>query len=211
MLSSRRSKLRKHLRESSQFLDVAAAFRLCSYAMSELVSTPAIKSASSFSSLLESFTGSAKNSNGIWDDSALLEDVATISYEQALRSHRRVLPVEALPADESLSAVGLATERSFSGVPGKKKKSASITIRLTESEEAQLHQRAAAAQLSVSAYLRSCIFEAELLRSQVKQALSQMKAATALSPHASDEPQSKPASGWRTRFFSRWSQARDSA
>lgn len=190
------------------FPDAARAFRLCSYAMSELVSTPAIKSAGSFSSLLESFTGPAKKSDGMWDDSTLLDDVANISYEQALRSHRRVLPVESLPADESLSAAGLATERSLSGAAGKKKKSSSITIRLTEAEETQLHQRAAAAQLSVSAYLRSCIFEVELLRSQVKEALLQMKAATALSPHASDESQSKPKSGWRARLIPRWSRHR---
>ena len=37
-----------------------------------------------------------KKPNGMWDDSAMLDDIATISYEQALRSHRRVPPVAAL-------------------------------------------------------------------------------------------------------------------
>ena len=146
--------------------------------MSESVSTPAIKSASSFSSLLESFTGSAKKPNQLWDDSLLSEDVATISYEQALRSHRRVSPAALLRESECQSPASPATPQTLRLAPGKRCKSASITIRLTKEEEAQLHERAATAQLSVSAYLRSCIFEAESLRTQVKEALSQMKSTT---------------------------------
>lgn len=211
LLSQRRSKLTKHSRKSFEFPDAPQSFRLCSYAMSESVSTPAIKSAGSFASLLESFTGPAKKADGMWDDSAMLDDVATISYEQALRSHRRVAPVAALCEDEPQSTVPHIIPQALPAAPGKKRKTASITIRLTEAEEAQLQERAAAAQLTVSAYLRSCIFEAESLRAQVKEALLQMKVTAALSPHVSEEPQSKARSGWRARLIPRWSQPHNSA
>lgn len=176
------------------------ALRLCLWAMSESVSNPAIKSASSFASLLESFTGPAKNAKGTWDDTALLDDIATISYEQALRSHRRVPPAAALAANESQSLTPLTTQRAPHVAQEKKRKSASITIRLTEAEEIQLHERAAAAQLSVSAYLRSCIFEAESLRAQVKEALSQIRSAAQADP--SHQP--TPSSTWRNRLLPHW-------
>jgi predicted DNA binding CopG/RHH family protein len=56
------------------------------------------------------------------------------------------------------------------------RKSSSIHIRLSAAESAQLKQRAAEAGLTVSAYLRSCVLEAESLRAQVKQALAQLRA-----------------------------------
>lgn len=83
-----------------------------------------------------------------------------------------------------------------------KRKTASITIRLTDAEETQLHERARAAQLSVSAYLRSCIFEAESLRAQVKEALGQIRAAAQADP--SHQPLSQPASSWRNRLLPHW-------
>jgi predicted DNA binding CopG/RHH family protein len=54
-------------------------------------------------------------------------------------------------------------------------KSASITIRLSKPECAQLRKRAAEAGLTVSAYLRSCTFEAESLRALVKETLTQLR------------------------------------
>ena len=63
-------------------------------------------------------------------------------------------------------------------------KDASITIRMSKAECAQLHRRAAEAGLTVSAYLRSCTFEAESLRAMVKDTLAQLRSAT---------PQPKPA------------------
>jgi len=47
--------------------------------------------------------------------------------------------------------------------------------RLSQTECGQLRTRAAEAGLSISAYLRSCTFEAETLRSQVKEALAQLR------------------------------------
>ena len=55
-------------------------------------------------------------------------------------------------------------------------KSASITIRMSNAECAQLRKRAAEAGLTVSAYLRSCTFEAESLRALVKDTLAQLRA-----------------------------------
>jgi len=172
--------------------------------MSPLSTLPAQKDTSSFASLLASLTSAPKNSSETWDDSALLDDVTTISYEQALQSHRRVPAVD--PArtpskEDPLAGIGASKAIPDTGV--KHRKIASITIRLTKAEEVQLHERAAAAQLSVSAYLRSCIFEAESLRAQVKEALSQMKAAT--TPESS--PQPKPAPNWRTRLLPHWRRA----
>ncbi|MGA8741048.1 MAG: hypothetical protein WB561_07670 [Terracidiphilus sp.] len=178
--------------------------------MSEPVSIPAPKSASSsFASLLASFTGSPNKPSQAWDDSALADDVAILSYEQALRSQRRVPPSAALPENEARPLAAPPTPQTLPIVADKRRKTSSITIRLTEVEQAQLHERATAAQLSVSAYLRSCIFEAESLRAQVKKALSEMKAATAPDPQVSREPQS--AHNWRTRLLPHWTRPRASA
>jgi hypothetical protein len=166
---------------------------------------PMPKDASSFANLLASFTGAVQKTSATWDDSALLDDVSTITYEQALRSHRRVTPAATSPLHEAESTPANFSPKPATVATGKKRKSASITIRLTEAEQAQLKQRAAAADLSISVYLRSCIFEAELLRAQVKEALSQMKAATA---PICDESGANPTSSWRTRLLPHWSRHR---
>jgi hypothetical protein len=57
-------------------------------------------------------------------------------------------------------------------------KDASITIRMSKAECAQLHRRAAEAGLTVSAYLRSCTFEAESLRAMVKDTLARLRSVT---------------------------------
>jgi len=46
---------------------------------------------------------------------------------------------------------------------------------MSRAECAQLHSRAAEAGLSVSAYLRSCTFEAETLRAMVKDTMAQLR------------------------------------
>jgi hypothetical protein len=133
---------------------------------------------SHFATLLASLTGVGKSTDSSWDTTALADDVATISYEQALRTHRRVRPsqsaTEQLPNENGALPTNPSTTRPATS-DRKTLKNASITIRLTADEQAQLHQRAAEAGLSTSAYLRSCIFEAESLRAQVKEALSQIR------------------------------------
>jgi hypothetical protein len=67
-------------------------------------------------------------------------------------------------------------------------KEASVTIRMSKAECAQLHKRAAEAGLTVSAYLRSCTFEAESLREMVKETLAQLRMATNEAKPASSAP-----------------------
>jgi hypothetical protein len=55
------------------------------------------------------------------------------------------------------------------------KRLASVTLRLSRAEYAQLKLRAAEAGVTVSAYIRSCTFEAETLRAQVKQAVKELR------------------------------------
>lgn len=143
-----------------------------------------------------------------WSNDDLADDVATLSYERALRAHSRyrspdlndralTQPAETLPdsgpgtppagdapapiaAAESISPAvaeaepAAATEAATA--QDRNLKSASITIRLTRDECAQLRLRAAEAGLTVSAYLRSCTFEAESLRAMVKDTLAQLRA-----------------------------------
>jgi predicted DNA binding CopG/RHH family protein len=54
-------------------------------------------------------------------------------------------------------------------------KAASITLRMSEQEAIQVRKRAADAGLTISAYIRSCVCEAELLRAQVKSALIEIR------------------------------------
>jgi hypothetical protein len=51
-----------------------------------------------------------------------------------------------------------------------------VSMRLSDSELDRLRHRAAESGISISAYMRSCILDAEGLRSQVKQALVEMRA-----------------------------------
>jgi hypothetical protein len=65
---------------------------------------------------------------------------------------------------------------------------------MSKAECAQLHRRAAEAGLTVSAYLRSCTFEAESLRAMVKDTLAQLRSGT-----TPDKP-ANPAPPRRARF-----------
>jgi len=176
--------------------------------MPELTDAAPQKPTGSFAALLASITGCAKKGCDEWDDSELADDVTTISYEQALRAHRRVrssaFATETLHEEFPAPAVVSSTlNRNAAGE--KERKIASITLRLTTPEHAQLQERAAAAHLSVSAYLRSCIFEAESLRSQVKEALSQIRASTSVEPAPSGRELPASARHRPFHFFPRWS------
>ncbi len=147
-----------------------------------------------------------------WDNDELEDDVATLSYEKALRTHSRYRPVddgvaepkhtadagsiricevnpeeirpswdvvlpEAVQPSHANASPALPVPPSRAPVPSREQslKCASITIRLSQAECAQLRTRATEAGLSVSAYLRSCTFQAEALRAEVKQALAQLR------------------------------------
>jgi hypothetical protein len=148
------------------------------------------------------------------DLDGLEDDVATLSYERALRVHTRYrtpdptdraltqpLEVERLHFDElhsdvDASAAPTATAQlafvpeahveaeaanevltlnEASTANDRNLKCASITIRVSKAECAQLRARATEAGLTISAYLRSCTLEAESLRAQVKDALAQLR------------------------------------
>jgi hypothetical protein len=136
----------------------------------------------------------------------LEDDVATFSYEGALRPPARFLPAESGGQLLSQNA-DQAHQAEMSGAAGpanaggeldsnqrlvsahdKNLKSASITIRLSQSECAQLHQRAAEAGFTVSAYLRSCVFEAESLRAQVKETLAELRLAASAQIKTDSDP-----------------------
>jgi hypothetical protein len=173
--------------------------------------------ASSFAGLLAALTApasAAQDRAPFGDDDGLEDDVATLSYERALRTHARYRPSDTIPSDASdysltnaptqrpigvrqaispavnpvqepatlapVAPAGSATSSEAGQVHSsefdRNLKSASITIRMSHEECAQLRKRAADAGLTVSAYLRSCTFEAESLRAQVKDALAQLRA-----------------------------------
>ena len=178
-------------------------------AEAEPSSTPVIPSAndSNFAGLLVSLAAPASVGSGSkpepgWDDDALADDVASISYERALRTHARSRPAELgtqAPADSSRT--GLKTPMPEVAVAPKTLKNASITIRLSEPECAQLRQRAAEAGLTISAYLRSCTLEVESLRAQVKETLAQLRSPK---PGGTErEEQAREAGGLRM-VLARW-------
>jgi hypothetical protein len=174
----------------------------------------------------------------LWSSSDLGEDVATLSYERALRAHARYRPTNRgdglpMPSDDlgigasadaaiktdaagAIDAAGAAVAADAAPAlrsavaPDRDLRSASVTVRISKAECARLHQRAAEAGLTLSAYLRSCALEAETLRAQVKQALAEMKAGTEGPSHpcgktapplrdpGRDQGTKKP--GWRNLF-----------
>jgi len=175
--------------------------------MQQQTAPPPAPKASSFAGLLAALAAPESKRVPAWNDDDLEDDVATLSYERALKAHARYRPVEA-PAPVPKQAVAAGSIRIREVFPneigprrmtespptarqsshpdaahprteasGRERnlKCASITIRLSQTECGQLRTRAAEAGLSISAYLRSCTFEAETLRSQVKEALAQLR------------------------------------
>lgn len=159
----------------------------------------------SFAGLLASLTDPDDKPFASAADDGLEDDIATLSYERALRAHARYRPQEpAIPPlqdaprssnSAATRAAGPFTAQSAPAAPPPSKqtdsspvrassapwhpepalKCASITIRLSQAECEQLRHRAAEAGLTVSAYLRSCTFEAESLRTMVKEAMGQLR------------------------------------
>jgi hypothetical protein len=155
--------------------------------------------------------------NASFNQDALADDVATLSYESALKAHSRYKPApepqpQPSPAvipenvsDASGSLLSNAPRHSQSlAREAHDLKSSSITIRMSRAECEQLKQRAAQAGMTISAYLRSCTFEAEALRGQVKEALAQLHAAAS----ANHKQPALPAEqhkkfDWLSRIFPR--------
>ncbi len=131
-----------------------------------------------------------------WNDSDLGEDVATLSYERALRTHARYRPVdhgdwaeaagsraggieEAAKRDAATGGEGFPAEASDARRMARDGdlRTASVTIRFSQAESERLRRRAGESGLTLSAYLRSCTVEVEALRAQVKEALAELRKA----------------------------------
>jgi len=214
--------------------------------MQQQVATTTPSASASFAGLLAALAAPAQSpgasGNGSlpagwksgWSDDGLEDDVATLSYERALRAHARYRNPEqpAVPSadlgqgrvDELLqtappaarqttvrSAIRSAADArpeadlSLKTPYEQNLKSASITIRMSKVECAQLHRRAADAGLTVSAYLRSCTFEAESLRAMVKDTMAELRMAKAKAKPAEPLPTRRSwLRGWLARLFSPW-------
>jgi predicted DNA binding CopG/RHH family protein len=234
------SELEPHHSQGSKTFQDSRSLHAILLAMQQ-ATTPA-PSSQSFAGFMAALSSPAP----MWDDDQLEDDVATISYERALRSHARYqkmapadlddrsplqVPEAALIPDK---AAQVSDQADFPAASTSQKsphatildqpeappsrqtaleknlKSASITIRLSRAESAQLRQRAAEAGLTISAYLRSCTFEAESLRALVKDTLAQLRS------KPSDRDQLKISRGvssstrrswlrWLLGFLPRWS------
>ncbi|MGH9599812.1 MAG: plasmid mobilization protein [Terracidiphilus sp.] len=199
--------------------------------MQQLAESAPSPSSSSFAGLLAALTApAAAKPDRAWDDDGLADDVATLSYEHALRSHARYRPsnppdwpfapsaapelaqthtelsgLEPAPSDRGIAPQTARANAESSPAPaghvvnGRNLLSSSITIRLSQAEGAQLRHRAADAGLTISAYLRSCTFEAESLRAQVKEALAQLRSTPVA---ATPPPPARARFAWLRRLLS---------
>jgi Mobilization protein NikA len=191
---------------------------------------------SSFAGMLASLTAPARKRSPDWDDE-LAEDVINLSYERALSTHARyrssarddrsltdlpdpeppraatsqpLAPRVSEPLPPKASPVRPVSEPiSSSPAHTERRKDASITIRLSAVECEQLHQRAAEAGLTLSAYLRSCTLEVETLRTLVKSTLAQLQAAQQLQAPTAPVAalRAKPRSAWLRNLLPQRSRA----
>jgi predicted DNA binding CopG/RHH family protein len=192
---------------------------------------------SSFAAMLAALAAPAQPPKEFeWNNDGLADDVATLSYENALKTHARYratdrsltqpagmepFSYEEAPSDASAAAPQPLVQPIPSREPRvtadqepspyrassfeRNLKNASITIRMSKAECAQLHRRAAEAGLTVSAYLRSCTFEAESLRAMVRDTLAQLRSVTAQAKPADSAPSRfRSLVRWLARLFTPW-------
>ena len=144
----------------------------------------------SFASALAGFTASSRPAATVPGD-GLEDDIATISYEKAVRNqpHKRVARNSSpKPSSARKQPVSIHIAQKPApappAAPSAHRRSSSVTVRLTAAEHAQLRERATVAGISASAYLRSCLIDAEDLRAQVRNALEQFRAGATPAPQA---------------------------
>jgi predicted DNA binding CopG/RHH family protein len=164
--------------------------------MQKEITKPSPQPAHDFAGLLAALAAANPTELPPWKDDELPQDVATLSYESALRKHARYKSanVDAFGTPQAgemqLASHSDSDQRETRSMPRghqrqksmvpmseRERKCASVTIRMSHAEYGQLRERAAEAGLTLSAYLRSCTFEAEALRAQVKQALAELRSA----------------------------------
>ncbi len=208
-------------------------------AMQQPATAAPAPASSTFAGLLTALAArpsSPASRNPAWNDSGLADDVATLSYERALRTHARyrapdagnisfaqpaepvqsanleLAPAQAEAAEaSSIAGAGSEAEpvpdtyafaaQEAAAAEDRNLKSASITIRLSRMESDQLRKRAAEAGLTVSAYLRSCTFEAEALRAMVKDTLAQLRSEPARAESAAAGPGRRSWRRWLGRLW----------
>lgn len=135
----------------------------------------------SFAGILGRFAAPERNFPPGREADGLADDVATVvSYEYALRAQGRYRPPEAMAVEE-LRPVPAASSAAVAPAAPEQRKCASVTIRLTAEENERLRERATEAGMTLSAYVRSCAFEVETLRAQVKQTITELRA-TSVAP-----------------------------
>ena len=159
-----------------------------------------------------------------WNEGDLGEDVVTLSYERALNAHARYRPAdssdwsvpqprqtEAAGAQEAAARPATQVDEGLTPLAGdlpqvandRDLRSVSVTIRLSKGECTRLHRRAAEAGVTISAYMRSCTFEAEALRAQVKEALAELKAAASKEKPVAPAKERRSWFGWLARLLTR--------
>lgn len=136
---------------------------------------------SDFASVLSAATAPKPDRLPAWSDEADESDEEPpVTYENALRAQSAWTPAVGLDRSAHSDAIEPETaDREVAALhepaPVRQRRSASVTVRLSEEENTQLKQRAAEAGLTLSAYLRSCTLEVETLRAEVKQALADLR------------------------------------
>jgi len=173
--------------------------------MQEATANTSAQSAHDFAGLFAALAATKQSDLPKWTDEELPQDVATLSYERALRTHARYKTsdaddmgaaqnreIQSARSSAFANPLKLAVSRSDHD-----RKCASVTIRMSQAECEQLRERAAEAGLTISAYLRSCTFEAETLRAQVREALAEIRniPASATKPQQAMEMQLAKANG----------------
>lgn len=102
------------------------------------------------------------------------EEAAALSYEHVLRRPHAATPSQSpFPAQPIALATTAPPETAL--VTTTERRNARASICLSERERDLLRRRAKENSLSVSAYVRSCIFEVEALREQVQQFMAHMQ------------------------------------
>ena len=167
--------------------------------MDQRLPTATLPPASAFAGLMASLTGLGDNRDRepAPSETGFSDDVVSLSYEQALKNHARYRPRNPLDLaamhdqdddrDQSMEPAAepqhdptaeTTSDRFHGMTTNASLRSASVTVRLTADEFERLKQRSAEAGLTVSAFLRSCAFEVETLRGQVKAAVVALRTAT---------------------------------
>jgi hypothetical protein len=114
------------------------------------------------------------------------EEIALLSYEHVLRGKSPASPTAEAARSGLESSLAHSSISSLAKISEPRRCRA--TLRLTSAEDEILRKRAAESGLAISAYIRSCVFEVESLRAQVKQMMAEIRAVAPMPSHSVIEP-----------------------